>query len=370
MKPIYLKISGIVCLFLFISFSSFSQGCVAIRSGCGANIGGGATLQQGQWETGTNFRYFHSYKHFRGKHEETHRVEEGSEVINDSFFLDMLLSYGVTDRLSINFVLPFVYHNRSSMYEHGGNPPNGLGERHETSASGLADIRVGASYWLLNPDKFSRTNFSLGLGVKLPSGNYRAEDTFFNPERTAHVDQSIQPGDGGFGATLDIQGYHALSGNLMVSTNFYYLMNPREKYNVTGFNGNRDFSVPDQYAARLGLLYMTSLHGLSLYAGGRIEGVPSSDLVGGDEGWRRPGYAISVEPGISYTIRNTSFNLTVPVAVERNRTQNAADKQSGGHGDAAFADYLINFGFSWRFGGKAAAPAVLDVPSEPASINQ
>ena len=380
MKSLFLKAAGALCLCVAIHFYSAAQGCVAIRSGCGANIGGGAFLQKNQWQAGTNFRYFHSYRHFRGKHEETYRVEEGSEVINDSFFMDFLLSYGLSDRVSLNVTLPFVYHQRSSMYEHGGNPdpddPNTpenefwAGDRHTTGASGLADLRLGFSYWLFNPATTgSSSNLSVGLGIKLPTGAYRAKDEFFNQGDnndqviTSGVDQSIQPGDAGTGITIELLGYHTISPNITLSGNFYYLINPREKYTLETRGRVRDFSTPDQYAARLGILYMTPIHGLSLYAGGRTEGIPSSDLIGGDEGFRRPGYVISVEPGLSYGIRNTSINLTIPIAVERNRTKNFSDKESGGHGDAAFADYLMNFGLTWRFGGSKAQPDFNQAPS-------
>lgn len=387
MKNFYLSVLAILALSLFLQFDTNAQGCVAIRSGCGANVGGGAILGKGQWQAGTNFRYFHSYKHFRGKHEETERVENNTEVINDSFFLDFLVSYGLSDRLSLNVALPFVYHDRSSIYEHGGNPRvdnpdtpedefRAGGTRNTTSSKGLADVRLSASYWLLDPAKSTGSNISLGLGVKLASGDYRAQDNFYNQGDSGDeivlsgVDQSIQPGDGGYGATIDVQAFHTLSQNVILSTNLYYLINPREYYTLEARGSSRDFSVPDQYAARLGALVMTPIPGLFFYGGGRVEGVPSSDLIGGDEGFRRPGYAISLEPGLSYGVRNTAFNLTVPIAVERNRTQNFSDKASGGHGDAAFADYLINFGFSWRFGGKAASSTVLDVSSEPIGINQ
>ena len=380
MKLIYLKTAGALCV-LFVSMNLFGQGCVAIRSGCGANVNGGVLLQKNQWQASTNFRYFHSYKHFRGKHEETHRVEEGSEVINDSFFLDFLISYGISDRLSANIQLPLVYHNRSSMYEHGGNPdeddPTTLenefwpGDRRATSSYGLADIRLGLSYWLFKSTSFS--NLSLGIGVKLPSGNYRFQDTFYNQgdgnDQTIQsgVDQSIQPGDGGFGATLEMQGFHPLTDNIVLSGNLYYLVNPREKYTLETRGRNRDFSVPDQYAARLGALTMLPIHGLFVYGGARIEGIPSSDLVGGDEGFRRPGYVISLEPGLSYSVRNTAINLTVPVAIERNRVQNYSDKQSDRHGDAAFADYLINFGLTYTFGN--AKHVQIDEISQPINLN-
>ena len=374
MKLFYIKIIGAVCAMVLWSNLSLAQGCVSIRSGCGANVGGGTLLQKNQWQVGSNFRYFHSYKHFRGKHEETYRVEEGSEVINDSFFLDFLISYGISDRWSANVTLPFVYHNRSSMYEHGGNPdpddPNTpenefwAGDRHATSSQGLSDLRFGVSYWLFDPS--SAGNVSVGLGMKLPTGNYRYQDNFYNQGDNndqiiySGVDQSIQPGDGGTGITLDIQGFHPLTDNMILSGNFYYMSNPRNYYTLETRGRTRDFSVPDQYAARLGALTMLPIHGLFFYAGGRLEGVPSNDLIGDEDGFRRPGYAISLEPGLSYNIRNTSFNLTVPIAVERNRVKSFTDIQSGRHGDAAFADYLINFSFIMKLGKAGAGP--IDIP--------
>ena len=53
------------------------------------------------------------------------------------------------------------------MYEHGGNPPNGLGDRHETSAYGLADLRLGAGYWIFNPEKHANFNYAFGTWSKI-----------------------------------------------------------------------------------------------------------------------------------------------------------------------------------------------------------
>ena len=358
-------------LFLLIAIISSNtqvnaQGCVAIRgiSGCTGNIGEGAMVPKGDFIVGTNFRYFHSYRHFRGDHEETHRVEEGTQVINDSYFFDFSVTYGISDRWYANMILPFVYHNRSSMYEHGGNPPNGLGERHETSAYGLADLRVGAGYWLFNPEKHTKFNYAFGLGLKLPTGNYSATDLFYNQgsdrdtDEEKVVDQSIQPGDGGFGITTEIQGFQALGNKFMLLTNLYYLINPQETNGILTRNGRSEFSCPDQYAARLGVFYMTPLEGLTAYLGGRLEGVPAYDLFGSSAGYRRPGYVVAIEPGVGYNFSRVSLNLTVPIAVYRNRVQSYEDKvrtEDTGvyrHGDAAFADYLINLSFSYKFGKK------------------
>ena len=360
-------------LVLLLSTNAHSQGCVAIRGGtsCSSNLGSGATLMKGELLSNAGFRYFKSFRHFRGHEEETNRVAEGTEVINHSYFLDFSLNYGITDRWYGSLIIPVVFHHRSSMYEHGGNPPNGLGERHETASRGLADIRLGLGYWLFDPSIHHKYNYAVGLGVKLPTGKYDYTDTFYNQgpnkdeDKIAVVDQSIQPGDGGTGLTLDVQGFQTLSEAWVFSTSLFYLFNFRETNGVLTRNGNSEFSCPDQYAARLGLFYNTKIHGLSAYLGGRLEGVPAEDLIGGSRGYRRPGYAVSAEPGLSYIFGKYALSVNVPVALVRNRTQSYEDKQrtilTGTYtqGDAAFADYLINVNFSYRFGGHQAMPVFI-----------
>lgn len=356
-----LRIAFIISL--FYSHFSNGQGCVAIRgnSSCSGVFGNTLNLKKGEFTSLVGFRYFKSYKHFRGDHEETERVEAGTEVINKSYFLDFALVYGISDRVFVYGIFPFVNNDRSSMYEHGGNPPNGLGERHTTSSHGLGDIRIGAGYWLFDPEKRD-FNYSISLGVKLPTGKYDYTDTFYNqgPNRdqdvVAVVDQSIQLGDGGTGIAVDIQGFHPLGNKFGISTNLFYLFNFQETNGVLTRNGSSEFSCPDQFGFRVGAFYNT-MSGFSTYLGGRIEGIPSSDLIGGSAGYRRPGYAVSVEPGLGYTKNKFSVFTSVPIALYRNRTQSYQDKertQETGiytHGDAAFADYLVNLVFSYRFGG-------------------
>lgn len=348
---------------------AYSQGCVAIRgfSACNGQVGSQAFLPKGEWLVNGNFRYFHSFRHFRGHEEETNRVEDGTEVINDSYFFDATVSYGFSDRLYGSLVLPLVYHERSSMYEHGGNPPNGLGDRHKTYAGGLGDIRLSAYYWLLDPEKNHKGNMALGLGLKLPTGDYGAVSTFYNQGENRDetldltVDQSIQPGDGGFGGTVELQAYRMLSSKILVNGSFFYLINPRETNGKSARDRGTLFSVPDQFALRAGATYISPLPGLSFYLGGRYECIPVYDLIGGSDGFRRPGYVVSVEPGVNYSKEKFSINVNVPIAVDRNRTRSYLDIQNSTpdnyrHGDAAFADYLVNIGFAWRITKKVASP--------------
>ncbi|HAV62714.1 MAG TPA: hypothetical protein DCY13_10145 [Verrucomicrobiales bacterium] len=318
-----------------------AQGCVIARGGGGAMVlGGDGFLESGDWQLNLAYRYFHSDRHFVGDVEQTHRQEEGSQVDNYSHFIDLTATYAVNRRLWLNLTLPFVSHERSSLYEHDRT------NRHSTYAAGLADLRLTSTFWLLDPETHHRGNFSIGAGVKAPTGDYTAADVFHRPggPELRYVDSSIQPGDGGWGAVLEAQGFFAFTETLSAYANGFYQVNPREQVEETGF------SVPDGYLARAGANYVVwPSQGLSLSLGGRIEGVPPTDLVGGDLGRRRPGYSVAVEPGVSWARGRYFASLTAPVAVYRNRQQSHPESLVGRHGDAAFADFSINLGFSVRF---------------------
>ncbi|MBC6366296.1 hypothetical protein [Algoriphagus sp. AK58] len=361
MKKIILSLA----IGIFSYMNSYSQGCVAIRQFSGiANAVGQLNVQsKGDWNLSTNYRYFKSFRHFRGTHEEPERVEQGTEVINWSHGVDFNVSYALTDRLYVLASLPFAYNERSSLYEHGRQ------SRHMSYSGGLADVRVGAGYWLLSGERAAKGNLSLGLGFKLPTGNYNAKSTFYNvgPNGTSQirpVDQSIQLGDGGFGITIESQGLKEFKSSLFGYYNAFYLLNPRNTNGTQTFRARPSeaiMSVPDQFGLRAGLFYgVKKIHGLGFSLGGRLEGVPVRDVIGESDGFRRPGYVISVEPGVSYMLGNVTATLNVPVALVRNRTRSLTDiadstPENIRHGDAAFADYLINFGVAWRISKKEPA---------------
>lgn len=349
-----------------INHQSFAQGCVAIRSN-----GGMCSMEHPNenpnakgWQFNTGYRYFKSFRHFKGDVEQKERLEQNTEVINWSNSLDLTLLRQFSNRWSVGVGVPLVYTDRSSLYEHGRK------QRNITSAYGLGDMRLTAYRWLFNPSTSKKGNFQLGLGVKLPTGNYNFKDEFYNvglggTKELRPVDQSIQPGDGGFGIITELNGYFNVAKNFNAYTNLFYLINPREN------NGTRTYretlsatlanetimGVPDQYLARLGFSYVFSnqLKNLSLAGGLRLEGVPVYDLIGKSTSFRRPGYVLAAEPGLNYFIKKFNFFVTVPMAVYRKRTQSVTDKQNSTaqnkvvNGDAAFADYSINTGFSLKF---------------------
>lgn len=362
-------------IFLFSLFSAIgllgaealqAQGCVAIRhfSTAVGNTMENNYLGAGDIQFGSNYRYFKSFRHFKGTEEEPDRVANGSEVINHSHSWDFFLTVGLSNRIYGSITIPTVINTRSSLYEHGRE------ERHQSFSRGLADVRVGAGYWLFDPVRHENGNLALGLGIKLPTGNFKATDVFYNvgPEGSPEarpVDQSIQPGDGGFGITLDFQFYQKMADKLFAYGSGFYLINPRETNGVRTFRETLSpllaneaiTAVPDQFALRAGASYALS-DLISTSLGARYEGVPVKDVIGGNDGFRRPGTVLSIDPGLAFMKNNFSFNLNVPFAVRRERPQSYTDKEmeelSGEprSGDAAFADYLINVGISYRIGSK------------------
>jgi hypothetical protein len=356
-----------IILFALISIYKFSdaQGCVAIRSNGGTCTMTGhdeaSTAKSDFWTFAMNNRYFKSFRHFVGTAEQKQRVAGGTEVINHVFSTELGLTRQFNSRWSLAFFTPIISNARSSLYEHDNK------HRHSTHSFGIGDVRFAAYYWLVDPAKSSKANVQVGLGIKLPTGDYKYQDYFIKTDSTkvlGPVDQSIQLGDGGTGITLEANAFYNFSKTVSAFVNGFYLSNPREQNGVSTKRGGTPtaldilygtdvMSVPDQYMIRAGASLAAERFNFS--AGMRMECVPAEDLIGGSNGFRRPGYVLSVEPVVAYKVKHTQLYISVPYAVQRDRTQSVPDKlktkKTGvySQGDAAFADYTINFGVAFSF---------------------
>jgi hypothetical protein len=328
-------------------------------------------LPKGKWQATFGYRHFRSFRHFVGSVEQNaenvakgtaERDRASTNVINHVHQPSFGVAYGVTNRFSVSADLPYFHALRRS-------PWSGSRPSFATAASGISDLSLMGRYWLGDPAKHHRQNVAVGLGFKLPTGNDRAEDDFLvrvldgvRITERRPVDQSIQPGDGGFGLLAEVQAFKAF-GRFVAFASGTYLSNPQEMNDFLRSGpstepdptGGEDqyLSIADQYAARVGIA--TSVKSVGVSLGLRLEGLPSSDLIGGDRGRRRPGYTLGLDPGVSYSWRGTSVSLNVPIAIRRVRVQNLSDKleseETGTfeNGDAAFADYAIIVGLSRRF---------------------
>lgn len=358
------KIISIFILCSLMNRSVNAQGCVAIRGAGGAvcnMMDHMKNIDSAGWMFSTNTRYFKSFRHFVGTVEQPQRQELGTEVINHTFSMDFGLTRVFNKTWSMAVYVPIIANTRSSLYEHGGK------DRHETHSFGLGDVRVAGYAWLLDPAKHSKFNIQAGLGIKFATGDYKYQDRFYTASGSSiigPVDQSIQLGDGGTGFTTELNTYYAISHKFNLYANFYYLLSPREQNAVSTQRGGTPspatisyttdvMSVPDQYLIRGGANYQ--VNNFTFSGGLRLECIPVNDLIGGSTGFRRPGRVVTAEPGITYTMKKINVYAYVPIAVSRNRTQSVPDKIKTdltgvyAQGDAAFADYSVNIGFSVRF---------------------
>ena len=245
--------------------------------------------------------------------------------------------------------------------------------RYSVFAKGLGDIRVAANYWVMDPAKAHKGNLMLGFGIKLNNGNHNALDAAPQANGTIRMtvmDQAIQPGDGGVGFSLEAQGFRHLFKTVYGFVYGYYLFNPRESNGsfksapAVGLQGYNLYASPDQYLARAGFMStVDKAQKLTLSLAARGEGIPAYDALGGKVAFRRPGYVIAIESGISYRSGQHGISLYIPYNIVRNRIQSAADiasqelKNKGVtdpsklvhvQGDAAFADYSISLGYTYR----------------------
>ena len=317
---------------------------------CNGSEGSGShdsgALDGGRWQLSVGFRKQRSHRHFVGTEEQTQRAANGTEVVNDIYLFDVALTYAVNRRFNITAAIPFQRATRRS-----GSSPQLF------HSVGFGDLSVVGRMWLRKPPAESGWNISVGVGLKLPTGNEGVKDTVPATNGvgavTRVVDQSIQLGDGGWGIPLDIQAYKRI-GKTTLYASGTYLLNPRDTNGVpTGRSRPSEaiMSVADQYLARIGIARpVPRTRRFAFTAGWRIEGVPVRDLIGKSNGFRRPGYAMAIEPGLQYFRSRDIYSITVPIAAGRNRKRSVSDILVGSRGgDAAFADYLILVGYSHRF---------------------
>jgi hypothetical protein len=305
------------------------------------------------WQVSTGYRWQKSDRHYVGSEYQADRDADSSQVVNKINLLDVGVRYNFTDRTSVSVGLPYFLASRSNPIR---DQTRTVIDRSVTHSSSISDMVVTTRRWMRDPDSCKGGNFSLGLGIKMPTGASNHTDvrsTFVNGAIVSSVqpvDQSIQPGDGGVGFLVEGTGFKRLGARVIGYASGTYLFNPKQE-SGTDRGGNdpntRYLSVSDQYLARVGAAWSKQAWTAAL--GGRLEGVPADDLIGGSRGFRRPGYAISVEPSLTFRHGRGAFTAGVPIAVYRNRTRSYADKINGGHGDAAFADYIVILGLSRSF---------------------
>ena len=322
--------------------------------------------EPGEWQVSITSRNLVSDDHYNGTEEQVQRQTLANYVRNEQNLVDFTVSHVMTKRLTVTLGVPFVNSSWASR-----DPAFPLpAPRHEIAQNGrgIGDISLTGRYWLFNPDTHSRWNVATGAGVKMPTGNSRFQDMF--PGRTdptnmlRYVDQSVQPGDGGWGLMTEAHAFWVLN-RVLVFGSGSYLVNPKDTNDtpsiitvlgipLTGnFAGLGLNSVPDQYLARVGGT-VSVWKGFSASLAWRMEGLRRYDLIGGSHGWRRPGTEMFVEPGVSYSRGEHSFSFNVPLGYYYNRHRNP---YTGAPGDATFPRHIFLSSYSFKFGKTAPPPS-------------
>ena len=351
-----------VAVGLFASPRLKAQGCIVARSpeqilpGIDQNglpTGQGGFLQPGHFQLTIGERHQFSYQHYVGDVYQEYRAQLHNQVENRINIVTADLMYQWTPRISFEINIPFLFASRKTQ-----NSPI------KYAAQGIGDTILAANAWVLNPKKTHRGNASVGIGLLLPTGNDDVQNTVNSNttgagpavEVTAPVDYSIQPGNGGYGMVVQWQGFRAVGNHLIFYTDGDYIASQGDTNGVQRATStttplNNYVARSDQYLLEAGVsIPIEQVRGLAVLFGPRDEGVPARNLFpNSNDGFRRPGFAVSAGPGVQYGRGSNILSASVFKAVHRDRTTSVPDEVYGTHGDAAFAQYVWLASYTHRF---------------------
>ena len=351
-----------VALGLFALPRLEAQGCIVARSpeqilpGIDQNglpTGQGGFLQPGHFQLTIGERHQFSYQHYVGDVYQEYRAQLHNQVENRINIVTADLMYQWTPRISFEINVPFLFASRKTQ-----NSPI------KYAAQGIGDTILAANAWILNPKKTHRGNASVGIGLLMPTGNDDLQNTVNSNttgtgpavEVTAPVDYSIQPGNGGYGMVVQGQGFRAVGNHLIFYTDGDYIASQGDTNGVRRATSttaplNNYVARSDQYLLEAGVsIPIEQVRGLAVLFGPRDEGVPARNLFpNSNDGFRRPGFAVSAGPGVQYGRGSNILSASVFKAVHRDRTTSVPDEVYGTHGDAAFAQYVWLASYTHRF---------------------
>jgi peroxiredoxin len=333
--------------------------------------------QPGETQLTVSTRNLRSTDHYNGTVEQVQRQTLGSYVVNVQHAVDFTITHTFSERFSASVGLPII----AASWGIPSPLTGGEAARATQHGGGLGDVSISGRGWVLPPDRFTSGNVSVGLGVKMPTGDSAAKDVYPNitgaDTKQRYVDQSAQPGDGGWGLIMELAAFKDIP-HAQLFGQASYLANPRDRndtlsiaYNISPLatppinpDGTSYNSVPDQFLVRLGAAVPIRRTGFVTALAWHVEGLPRYDLIGQSHGFRRPGVEMFLEPGVSYAKGPSVFSFSVPIAYYRNRFPNP---YTGNPGDATFPNYIFLASYGHRFGKNQPNTSIL-ANRTPASV--
>ena len=133
-------------------------------------------LKPGHGTLSLGFRNVYANQYFLNAHVDgqENSIERPTRLWNT---LDLTGTYQLTRRVNLQATLPLQW-NQATFLVPFTEGPLAQSFRQRLSTAGVGDILLVERTWLFDPEKVKRGNVLLGLGLKLPTGNYRGNNNY------------------------------------------------------------------------------------------------------------------------------------------------------------------------------------------------
>jgi len=291
--------------------------------------------------------------------------------------VDLTGTYQLTKRVNLQATVPLQWNQATFLVPFTEGP---LAEsfRQRLSTAGVGDIVLMERTWLFDPENVKRGNVLFGLGLKLPTGNYRGGNTWTGGApgvwNNKPAPMTILIGDGGVDVLAEILAYRIVKWPVRKTNVFAvgsYLISPRGTTGIpsqnlllgppistTPFTQNSLVNtVPDVYSLRAGMIvpspfkenkYLRPLSGLIAY---RWDGSPQKDFIGNSNGFRQPGFFMAVELGLFYQHKRHLLQASSPISFLRYASFNSGGEKPGSPAPrtTAFSPASLNLRYTYFF---------------------
>ena len=325
-----------------------AQGCEPIRFIAPVQLGGEGRAYQPrhEWELTLAYRRLISTEWFVGTKINSALAPGGKSPTFRIHTLVADVGYAVSERVRLSASLPLSTGTVSNFWPDGAV--------HEQHATGIGDLAMLAESWVLAPRQHEEGNVSVAVGIKAPTGSHTIASRYFAAGGAVPfpADQTIQPGDGGWAILLQSRSFRQVSDRTHVYGFGSYMVSPKAESDIQKVPGTGPFwSVPDVYSARVGGAYsVLPDRALTINLGGRIDGIPVHDLIGGGDATtiKRTSSVVYADPGLSLAIGGGTVTLSVPYRLSVNRKKSLFEQRTGALNAGGFAKYLVFAAYSYR----------------------
>jgi hypothetical protein len=317
----------------------------------------GPYMEKGEWQIQGSLNRFSSNQYFTGSRLRSDLIAADAAPKQGGTSLNLQGSYALNRSINLMVDVPVLLDTYWN-YRLGG-------KRYEMKTRGVGDAIIGGRFWLFNTGKNTKQDLALQVALRLPTGdsNYKVPypNALGQDIKQSAAKSDIQPGSGAFGLRVATQGYRRF-GHFALYGNALYLFSLKEQTKTNSIMSTlnpggpaavpankRYNSAPDSYLYNVGATVpVPHLKGLSFSLGSQIAGVPTFNVLTGSEGYRQPGYLVTVNPGLSWSTKLGSYFISVPVRLYGHIKKDFSGAQQSGNLNKT----SLQFGVNFHLGGK------------------